>query len=109
MILASAARAAWYGWQRCRFSIEFSAGKRSVGLNPKHPQGMTAARPLLERCDVFLTNHSPPVVSGLGVDTQGMLARKPDLIHAGKTGSPDWLRATIRHNGQAACGAFRQE
>ena len=65
---------------------EFSAGKRSVGLNLKHPQGMAAARRLLEHCDVFLTNYSAPAVAGLGLDAQSMLAWKPDLIHAALPG-----------------------
>jgi len=60
---------------------EFSAGKRSLGLDLKHPRGKEAAQRLLATCDVFLTNYSGPAVRELGLDYDAVRAVRPDIVY----------------------------
>ncbi|MPY92513.1 MAG: hypothetical protein GEV08_05420 [Acidimicrobiia bacterium] len=49
------------------FVAEFSSGKRSVGLELKHPAGLEALHRLVRHSDVLLTNLSAPAVRRLGL------------------------------------------
>ena len=65
---------------------EMSAGKRSVGLELKHPEALEAAMRLLATCDVFLTNFAAPGIAELGLDYESVREARPDIIYAGMTG-----------------------
>ncbi len=65
---------------------EMSAGKRSVGLEMKLPEGLEAAQRLLATCDVFLTNFAAPGIAKLGLDYASAAKVRPDIIYAGMTG-----------------------
>ncbi len=65
---------------------EMSAGKLSVGLDLKHPDGLAVAKELLAQCDVLLTNYSSPAVKALGLAYEDTLAVKEDLIYVALPG-----------------------
>lgn len=65
---------------------ELSAGKRSVGLNLKHPEAKLAIERLLAQSDVFFTNYSTPAVRSLGLDYEHIAAIKPDIIYVAMPG-----------------------
>jgi crotonobetainyl-CoA:carnitine CoA-transferase CaiB-like acyl-CoA transferase len=62
-------------------------GKRSVALDLQHPDGREALLRLVETADVFLTNYMPPVRRRLGIDTEDLRARNPQIIVARGTGA----------------------
>lgn len=61
-------------------------GKRSIGLNLKHPDGVQAALRVLERCDVLLEGFRPGVMERLGLGPQEVWARNPRVVYARMTG-----------------------
>jgi benzylsuccinate CoA-transferase BbsF subunit len=65
---------------------EMSAGKRSVGLDLKHPDGLAAALDLVAHTDVFVTNYSTPAVRALGLGYEDCAAVKPDLVYVALPG-----------------------
>jgi benzylsuccinate CoA-transferase BbsF subunit len=65
---------------------EMSAGKRSVGLDLKHPQGIAAARRLLAQCDILITNYSAPAVRALGLGYDDARIVRPDLVYVALPG-----------------------
>jgi crotonobetainyl-CoA:carnitine CoA-transferase CaiB-like acyl-CoA transferase len=62
-------------------------GKRSVALDLAHPDGREALLKLVETADVFLTNYLPQVRRKLGIDTDDIRARNPDIIIARGSGT----------------------
>ncbi|MCA8920176.1 MAG: CoA transferase [Planctomycetes bacterium] len=87
---------------------QLNRGKRSLGLDLKHPQGVETLHGLLERADVVVEGFRPGVLERLGVD----LARHPRLVRCslsgyGQTGP---YRDTPGHdlNYQAYAGALSQ-
>jgi benzylsuccinate CoA-transferase BbsF subunit len=65
---------------------EMSAGKKSVGLDLKHPDGIEAARRLLAHCDIFLTNYSAPAVAALGLGYEDVRRLRSDVIYTALPG-----------------------
>jgi alpha-methylacyl-CoA racemase len=61
-------------------------GKRSLALNPKHPDGLAALLRMLERADVLLEPYRPGVMERLGLGPDVVCARNPRLIYARLTG-----------------------
>ena len=61
-------------------------GKRSVGLNLKHADGVEAALRILERCDVLLEGFRPGVMERLGLGPDEVTARNPRIVYARMTG-----------------------
>lgn len=61
-------------------------GKRSIGLNLKHADGVEAALRVLERCDVLLEGFRPGVMERLGLGPQEVHARNPRVVYARMTG-----------------------
>lgn len=61
-------------------------GKRSVGLNLKHPDGTEAALRILERSDVLLEGFRPGVMERLGLGPQDVWARNERVVYARMTG-----------------------
>jgi crotonobetainyl-CoA:carnitine CoA-transferase CaiB-like acyl-CoA transferase len=64
-------------------------GKRSVCLDLKVPQGLSAAVALAERADVFVQNLGPGVAERLGLGAAALRARNPRLIHCSLSGYGD--------------------
>jgi alpha-methylacyl-CoA racemase len=61
-------------------------GRKSVGLNLRHPDGLAALLRLLERADVLVDPYRPGVLERLGLAPDDLLERLPSLIIARMTG-----------------------
>lgn len=60
-----------------------NAGKRSVAINLKHPEGRDLARRLaVEWADAVVENFAPSALAGLGLDHASLAADRPDLVMA---------------------------
>ena len=64
-------------------------GKRSLSIDLKAPESRDVLRRLIERADVFLTNHRPKSLEGLGLGWPALQAINPRLIYAHGTGFGD--------------------
>jgi crotonobetainyl-CoA:carnitine CoA-transferase CaiB-like acyl-CoA transferase len=65
----------------CWYGVDGNAGKESVLLDVKTPDGREAMHRLLLRADVLITNHAPAAMAALGLDEAGVRAIKPDLVY----------------------------
>jgi alpha-methylacyl-CoA racemase len=61
-------------------------GRRSVGINLKHPDGLAMALELVERADVLVEGYRPGVTERLGIGPEPCMARNPRLIYGRMTG-----------------------
>jgi crotonobetainyl-CoA:carnitine CoA-transferase CaiB-like acyl-CoA transferase len=95
--------------------VQFQAanrGKRSVGIDLKHPDGRRVLTSLLGAADVFVTNLRARAVQGLHLDIDDVRAENPSLIYvrasafgirgpdAGKGGydaGAYWARSGMQH------------
>jgi len=57
-------------------------GKRSIGIDVRHPDGLAVLYRLVEQADVFLTNLLPGSCARLGVDVESIRARNPGIVYA---------------------------
>jgi formyl-CoA transferase len=64
-------------------------GKRSLAIDLKAPESREILRRLIERADVFLTNHRPKSLAALGLEWPKLRAMNPRLIYAHGTGYGD--------------------
>ena len=61
-------------------------GRRSVGIDLKHPEGVAAVLDLVERADALLEGFRPGVTERLGIGPEDCLARNPRLVYGRMTG-----------------------
>lgn len=61
-------------------------GRRSVGVDLKHPDGIEAVLRLAETADVFLESFRPGVVERLGVGPDEVLGRNERIVYGRLTG-----------------------
>jgi formyl-CoA transferase len=64
-------------------------GKRSLAIDLKAPEARSILRRLVEGADVFLTNHRPKSLEGLGLGWPELQAINPRLVYAHGTGFGD--------------------
>ena len=64
-------------------------GKKSLGLDLKAPEARGIVRRLVERADIFLTNHRPKSLAALGLTWPELQAMNPRLVYAHGTGFGD--------------------
>lgn len=64
----------------------YNAGKKSIALNIKTPEGFQVLMHMLETADVFVTNTRPASLERLGLDYESLKERFPKLIYATLTG-----------------------
>ena len=57
------------------------AGKRGIVIDLKHPEGLNAARTLIERADVVLQSMRPGVAERIGVGEPAVRALNPDVLY----------------------------
>lgn len=58
-----------------------NAGKRSIVLDLKHPDGLAAARRLAETADIFVQNYRPGALESLGLGYHSLRGTNPGLIY----------------------------
>lgn len=63
-----------------------NAGKKSVTVNFKHPEGKALFLRLVETADVVVENFRPGVMTRLGLGYEALADRKPDLIYCAISG-----------------------
>ncbi len=63
-----------------------NAGKCSIALNLKHPDGKAAFLRLVDTADVLVENFRPGVMARLGLDHETLRARHPALIYCAISG-----------------------
>jgi alpha-methylacyl-CoA racemase len=61
-------------------------GRRSVGVDLKHPDGVETALKLIEQADVLTEGFRPGVMERLGLGPDVCLARNPRLVYGRMTG-----------------------
>jgi alpha-methylacyl-CoA racemase len=61
-------------------------GKRSVAIDLKHPDGLSAALRLIDQADVLVEAYRPGVAERLGLGPDVCMSRAPSLIYARMTG-----------------------
>jgi len=61
-------------------------GRRSVGVDLKHPEGRDAVLRLVERADALIEGFRPGVTERLGLGPDDCLARRPALVYGRMTG-----------------------
>jgi alpha-methylacyl-CoA racemase len=61
-------------------------GRRSVGVDLKHPAGPEVVLRLVERADALIEGFRPGVTERLGVGPDACLARRPSLVYGRMTG-----------------------
>lgn len=68
------------------YFIQYNAGKRSVGVDLKRPEGVEVVKALIPQFDVVLENLRPGKLAALGLDQAQCQALRPDLIYGTVTG-----------------------
>lgn len=61
-------------------------GRRSVGVDLKHPEGREAVLRLVEQADALIEGFRPGVTERLGIGPDECLARQPRLVYGRMTG-----------------------
>jgi alpha-methylacyl-CoA racemase len=61
-------------------------GRRSIGVDLKHPDGVEAVLALIEQADGLLEGFRPGVMERLGLGPDAALARNPRLVYGRMTG-----------------------
>jgi alpha-methylacyl-CoA racemase len=61
-------------------------GRRSIGVDLKHPDGVEAALSLIETADGLIEGFRPGVMERLGLGPDAALARNPKLVYGRMTG-----------------------
>jgi len=88
--------------------LSCNAGKRSVTLNLKDPQGVRIARELAGRSDVFIENWRPGTAERLGLGFAAVSAANPRIVYCSISGfgqdGPMAPRAAYDHIIQAVSG-----
>jgi CoA:oxalate CoA-transferase len=68
------------------FFLAASAGKKSVGVDFKHPKGLEIVRELARQVDVVVENYSPGVMAKYGLDYNSLKVLNPSLIMCSVSG-----------------------
>ena len=88
--------------------VVLNAGKRSLALDIRTPEGAEIVRSLALTADVFIENFRPGVVAKYGLDYASIKAVKPDIIYCSISGygqEGDWSgRGAYDHVVQALTG-----
>lgn len=88
--------------------LHANAGKQSIVLDLKHPDGREAALRLAEGCDVLISNVRPQAMQRLGLGYEAVRARSPRIIHVSCCGfdqeGPDAARPAYDDLIQGATG-----
>ena len=64
-----------------------NAGKKSIGLDLRSPEGLAVAKRLVEVSDVLLENYSPGVMNRLGLGYESLATLRPELVMLSMSGT----------------------
>lgn len=67
------------------FFRQFNAGKRSIAVDLRHPEGAAAMRRLIPGTDVLLENLRPGKLASIGLGPEDCRSLHPDLVYASTT------------------------
>ncbi|WP_341666632.1 CaiB/BaiF CoA transferase family protein [Alcaligenes sp. SDU_A2] len=85
-----------------------NAGKRSITVNLKSPEGVRQVLELIDTCDVLVENFAPGVAARLGLGFEAVKSRKPNIVYCSISGygqdGPMSARPAYDHVVQAASG-----
>jgi crotonobetainyl-CoA:carnitine CoA-transferase CaiB-like acyl-CoA transferase len=85
-----------------------NAGKRSLAIDIRQPQGADAVRELAKTAEVFIENFRPGVVKRLGLDYDTIARIRPDIVYCSISGygqQGEWSgRGAYDHVVQALTG-----
>ncbi|WP_435229793.1 CaiB/BaiF CoA transferase family protein [Streptomyces sp. Tue6028] len=71
---------------RSPYFIQYNAGKRSLAVDLKKPEGVALVKALVPRFDVVLENLRAGKLASLGLGQTECAALRPDLVYASVTG-----------------------
>ncbi|GHE94036.1 CoA transferase [Amycolatopsis deserti] len=71
---------------RSVYFIQVNAGKRSLAVDLKRPEGVALVKKLIPRFDVVLENMRPGKLAALGLGPDDCRALRPDLVYGSVTG-----------------------
>jgi crotonobetainyl-CoA:carnitine CoA-transferase CaiB-like acyl-CoA transferase len=71
---------------RSLYFIQYNAGKRSVSVDLKTPEGVALVKALIPRFDVLLENLRPGKLAAIGLSQAECAAIRPDLVYGSLTG-----------------------
>jgi alpha-methylacyl-CoA racemase len=71
---------------KARAFSEWDRGRRSIGVDLKHPDGVEVVLALAERADAMVESFRPGVAERLGVGPEQAMARNPRLVYGRLTG-----------------------
>jgi len=95
---------------RSRYFAQYNAGKRSIALNLKSPEGIALVKQLLPGFDVLIENSRPGKTEQLGLGPDVCKAINPRLVYASVSGFGDggpWRdRAAYDSIGQSMGGLY---
>lgn len=95
---------------RSAYFRQYNAGKRSLSVDLKHPEGVALVKALIPGFDVVMENMRPGKVEQLGLDPTACTALRPDLVYASVTGfgsgGPLALRPAYDTMGQSLGGLY---
>jgi CoA:oxalate CoA-transferase len=74
------------GWEVSPSFIAVNAGKRSITVNLKAPEGREIIRRLVATADVLVENQRPTLLESLGLGWEELRKIKPDLIYCSLSG-----------------------
>jgi crotonobetainyl-CoA:carnitine CoA-transferase CaiB-like acyl-CoA transferase len=92
----------------CSLYLTCNRNKRSVGLDMKSPEGLAAAKKILEDADVLVHNFRPQAIEKLGLGYEEVVKISPDIIYCGAYGfslkGPYGEKGALDDSIQAASG-----
>jgi crotonobetainyl-CoA:carnitine CoA-transferase CaiB-like acyl-CoA transferase len=95
---------------RSPYFRQYNAGKRSLAVDLKRPEGVDVVKALIPLYDVVMENMRPGKMRALGLGAEDCSALRPDLIYASVTGfgsgGPLALRPAYDTIGQAYGGLY---
>ncbi|WP_138470381.1 CaiB/BaiF CoA-transferase family protein [Poseidonocella sp. HB161398] len=71
------------------YFVQANAGKKSLAVNLKAPEGCALVKSLLPRFDVFIENSRPGVMERLGLGPEAVRAINPSIVYASASGFGD--------------------
>lgn len=90
-------------WHATHIAYGANRGKRSVGIDLKHPDGLATLHRLIARADVVHSNMRRGALRRLGVDEDSVRAVNPDVIYCHTRGFDKGPRSDSPGNDQTGC------